>query len=78
MVFRKLKDDWRKNNPIRNREINKNNKKRAREQLHSWYVKDRLRMPAILITPEMVELKREQIKLWRELKTLKEGLKEWA
>ena len=57
--------EWRKKNPKKYREQSRRLSARHRAELHDHYVKLCLKIPRGLIPDELIELKREQLKLHR-------------
>lgn len=64
-----------KKDKLKRNKKSKEAKKRAVDNLSDRYVKALLRRGGLYISPRLVEMKREQILLHRELKTLKKGVK---
>ena len=55
---------WREENPEKIREYDR----KRREELHDSYLMDRLKKTHLPITPETIDYKRIQLKLYREIK----------
>lgn len=67
---------WKKKNPEHKKKLDANYKKRCVKELRDNYVVGNMKRDGIPITPETIELKRQQIIMKRTLKQLKDWRKE--
>ena len=59
---------WYAANPEKVREKSRKYRRKAREELSYYYLKRQLKTRHLPITPEMIDYKRIQLKLYREIK----------
>jgi hypothetical protein len=65
---------WKEKNWPRLLEKNRHDKKRHRNELYDCYVAVLIRLPKSLLSADLIEMKREQLKLHRAMKQLNEAI----
>lgn len=77
-AYKKRADQWRKNNTEKALAMDKRTRNRNRERLNDNYlkrllIKDTLGLSYQDVTPELIELKRKQLKIYRDVKQQEEN-----